>query len=89
MTIEKLTTGRWVATANVLETIKATDLVAITKRFLAGDFGELDAHDAELNEIAVHFGGRIHAVYTVGDQTYWIIRDEDEQTTTVLLPEDY
>ncbi len=95
MTIKKLTTGQWVITANVLERIAAADLAAITKRFMAGDFGELDDHDAELNEIAVHFGGQIFAEYQCdlypirGGQTVWIIRDADEKTTTVLLPEDY
>lgn len=59
-------------------------------RHLAGDWGDLDAHDKRENERAQGTGARLFSAYTVSPlNTLWIITEADRSSTTLLLPEEY
>ena len=59
-------------------------------RHASGDWGEVDSHDAEENEISLQNGLRLLSSYTTvtGDRL-WIITEADRSATTLLLPEEY
>jgi len=59
-------------------------------RHAAGDWGEVDSHDAKENEISLQRGFRLLSSYTTeaGDRL-WIITEADRSATTLLLPEEY
>ncbi len=59
-------------------------------RHLAGDWGDLDAHDWRENERALRTGARLFSAYAVSPlNTLWVITEADRSSTTLLLPEDY
>lgn len=53
-----------------------------------GDWGNLCAEDAALNNDALTYGGRLFSVYDLPEQSIWIITEADRSATTILLPED-
>jgi len=68
----------------------------ILSRHVCGDWGDVCAHDAKVNEDALKSGARILSAYTVAGIKLWVISDaawnEDpllRQVTTILRPEDY
>lgn len=90
----KFNPGEFVCTAACAGTVPIENLVAALKRHVAGDWGEVSAGDAKLNDAAVESGDRILSAYTATDGTkFWIITDaghkEGHNVTTALLPEDY
>jgi len=64
-------------------------------RHLRGDWGQIDAEDAELNNEALKDGSRLLSAYLLKDGTkIWIITEavgenEKREATTILLPEEY
>jgi hypothetical protein len=60
-------------------------------RYLAGDWGEMDAGDKHLNDVAIADpdGGRVFAAYKNDQWKIWIITEADRSTTTVLFPSEY
>jgi len=66
-------------------------------RYRKGDWGDTDAHDKRINDVAVETGDRIVAQYEVSGTEVWIISDPAwdrsipyvRQTTTILRPSDY
>lgn len=59
-------------------------------RHLAGNWGELDEHDRQMNEQALRYGGRLFSAYTTKQGVrIWIITESDHSATTILLPSDY
>lgn len=92
--MEKFETGKIYMTAGISESIEKSqpfaDFVARSlKRYVLGDWGELDKDDADLNDEAVKTGGRILAAYKQGDAKIWIITEYDRSCTTILYPEEY
>jgi hypothetical protein len=84
--------GRVVSTTGALEAFKATgeDPLAFLVRHSIGDWGEVDSHDEQENELSVKQGFRILSVYRLKDGTkFWIITEADRSYTTYLLPEEY
>jgi hypothetical protein len=82
--------GQVVITANALQTIPPNDYYRALARHAAGDWGELPAEDAALNDAALRDGdGRIFSAYGAGQFRFWIITEADRSVTTILLPEDY
>jgi len=82
--------GRTVITSNALERLNREDTDTGLRRHARGDWGEVCAEDAELNDLALKDGDRLHSVYHDRNQTmFWIITEADRSATTVLLPEDY
>ena len=54
------------------------------------DFGDIDQHDKEQNEYAIVNRLRVLSSYQLNDMTkIWIITDQYEHATTILLPEEY
>lgn len=59
-------------------------------RHVAGDWGELDEHDRQENELSLQEDFRILSAYRLRDGTkIWIITEADRSATTILLPEEY
>jgi len=55
-----------------------------------GDWGELDEHDRQENELSIREGFRILSAYrTAKGARLWIITEADRSSTTILLPEEY
>jgi len=60
------------------------------QRHRRGDWGELDEHDRQENELSIREGFRILSAYrTARDARLWIITEADWSSTTILLPEEY
>jgi hypothetical protein len=86
----KFPLGRVVITPAALDTLRIGDVVAAIRRHVAGDWGELDDHDRQVNDEALRKGYRLLSAYRDPDGTrFWIITEADRSVTTVLLPEDY
>ena len=82
--------GHIYSTPNALSRITNEDILLGIQRHQAGDWGDLDEHDRQANELALREGTRLLSVYHAGNGTrFWIITEADRQTTTILLPEDY
>lgn len=59
-------------------------------RHATGDFGDVDAEDAQLNRDAIMNGDRVLSAYTLSSgEKIWIITEADRSVTTILLPSDY
>lgn len=82
--------GQLRVTPGAAATVPLPEMLAALARHVTGDWGQLDAHDREVNERALAGGGRLCSVYqTQSGQRYWVITDAGHQVTTVLLPEEY
>ena len=90
MSAAKFPLGRLVATPNALEHIPNPDIMAALQRHLTGDWGDVDEHGREENELSLKEGFRLLSVYrSAAGVKFWIITEADRSRTTVLLPEDY
>ncbi|MFA6546167.1 MAG: hypothetical protein WCS99_17235 [Limisphaerales bacterium] len=90
MSAAKFPLGRLVATPNALEHIPNPDIMTALLRHLTGDWGDVDEHDREENELSLKEGFRLLSVYrSAKGVKFWIITEADRSRTTVLLPEDY
>lgn len=59
-------------------------------RHAMGDWGIVDAEDAQANRSAVRDGGRLLSAYELSTGVkVWIITEADRSTTTILLPSEY
>jgi hypothetical protein len=60
------------------------------RRHVTGDWGNLDEHDRQENELALKEGHRLFSAYqTSKGVRIWIITEWDRSVTTILLPSDY
>ena len=86
----KFELGRVVITRNALDTLSTEDVQRSLARHASGDWGDVDPHDRQANELALVDGSRIFSVYHARDgQKFWVITEADRSSTCVLLPEDY
>ena len=84
--------GAVVATPGALAVIGNAGQVPtdFLKRHAKGDWGDLDAHDKEQNEIALRDGSRLLSSYqTFKSETIWVITEADRSSTCLLLPDEY
>jgi hypothetical protein len=91
--------GRVVATPGALEALEQSgqSIWEFLTRHLAGDWGVVDAEDAEANNQALKDGSRLLSAYILDGaeaRKIWIITEaEDDQgnreATTALLPDEY
>lgn len=82
--------GTVVATAGVLDTIPAIDLLTALCRHEAGDWGQLCDEDWMANELSLVKGGRLLSAYaSSAGGLFWIVTEADRTYTTLLLPEEY
>lgn len=95
--IAKFSAGRVVATPGALEALSQSGQTPefFLGRHLAGDWGEVEAEDWQLNDQAVVDGSRILSAYrTLKGSKVWIITeavgdDDNRAATTILLPDEY
>ena len=83
--------GQLLTTPAALGALQAAGLtpLALLARHAAGDWGDLDLKDKQLNERALRDGGRLFSAYCLAaGSKVWIITEADRAATTVLLPED-
>jgi len=60
------------------------------RRHWRGDWGQLDEHDVQENELSLQQGFRLLSRYTLADGTaIYIITEADRSATTILLPSEY
>ncbi len=93
----KFTLGQAVATPGAIDALKAANQTPheLLARHLRGDWGELDAEDAALNDSALTDGSRLFSAYLLKTGTkLWCITEavsEDGQraSTCLLLPDEY
>jgi len=81
--------GQLVATRNALDCLSSEEIAVGLRRHASGDWGNIDAGDAQLNQDALGDGSRILSVYGDGDRRFWTITESDRSATTILLPSDY
>lgn len=62
---------------------------ALLVRHASGDWGELCAEDARLNDRAVRRGGSLLSAYTVGGVRLWVITESDRASTCLLRADEY
>ena len=58
-------------------------------RHWRGDWGDIDAEDAELNKQAIKREERLLSSYSTTMGRIWILTEADRSTTTILTPEEY
>lgn len=63
---------------------------ALLWRHAEGDWGNLEAEDRQLNDMALKDGSRIFSAYDLpsGDRL-WVITEADRSSTTILRPDEY
>jgi hypothetical protein len=84
--------GRVVSTGAAIRLMDGSvELAALLMtRHTAGDWGDIDSEDWELNDRALAMGSRLMSSYTLVDVgKIWIITEADRSVTTLLLPSDY
>ena len=83
--------GAVVATPGALDLLDRNGINASTylARHQCGDFGTIDAADAQENMTAIKYGSRVLSGYDVGAERLWIITEADRSVTTLLLPSEY
>ena len=82
--------GRIVATPNALSMLSNEEILRAIQRHQAGDWGDVDEHDRQENELSLKEGFRLFSVYHSAQRVkFWIITESDRSSTTLLLPEDY
>jgi len=84
--------GSLVATPGALKVIEASGQspADFLDRHVRGDWGDVSAGDARLNNAAVRDGERILSAYkTLKGERIWIITEADRSSTCILLPDEY
>jgi hypothetical protein len=88
----KFSPGTVVATPGVLDalTTSGDGPLAYLVRHISGDWGDVDEHDREENELSLQHGWRLLSAYTLGTGVkFWVITEADRSVTTLLLPSEY
>ena len=90
--------GQMMVTPGALQALEESgeSAVEFLRRHAHGDWGNLDAHDKQMNEQAIaheRFPGRrlrvLSAYQTKLGVKLYVITEHDRSYTTVLLPEEY
>ena len=82
--------GQLVATSAALLALKEAGQkpVDFLMRHAAGDWGEVDAEDCQVNDTALGDNGQLLSRYHLETGVeIWIITEADRSATTILLPE--
>ena len=88
----KFPAGQIVATPGALAALEihAVSPLQLLARHLNGDWGSVPVEDAQLNDEALHTGGRLLSSYPIGPDTrVWILSEADRSATTLLMPSEY
>ena len=88
--VAKFRLGHIVSTPNALEKLTPEDILTGIQRHQCGDWGDMDEHDRQENELSLQRGSRLLSVYhAINGTKFWLITEADRSVTTVLLPENY
>ena len=88
--IAKFRLGKIVSTPNAVEQLTQEDILIAIGRHQAGDWGDMDEHGRDENELSLKLGMRLWSVYHAANGVkFWLITEAERSHTTVLLPEDY
>jgi hypothetical protein len=72
------------------DALTQTEILTALRRHMAGDWGDVDEHDWQENELSLREGFRLLSAYhTDAGLKFRILTEADRSHTTVLLPEDY
>ena len=87
----KFEMGTVVATPGALAAIREAGQspADFLSRHARCDWGDVDEHDKEANEIALHDGRLLSSYQTLKGEKIWIITEADRSSTCLLLPSDY
>lgn len=88
----KFSPGQIVATPGALAAMEEhqCEPLSLLTRHLSGDWGALPVEDAQMNDQALQFEGRLLSCYPIGPDTkIWLITEADRSATTYLLPSEY
>ena len=91
----KFSPGQIVSTPGALAAMQEHGIspYSLLRRHLSGDWGNVPAEDAELNDQSLGVGeqaGRILSSYDIATGVrVWIITEWDRSVTTFLLPSEY
>ena len=90
MSAAKFPLGQVVITVGAKDVLHPEDVQAALSRHVAGDWGNVDEHDRQENELSIHQNLRLFSVYHDRSQVkFWIITEADRSATTILLPSEY
>ncbi len=93
MTAPLFPLGRVVATPGALSALEEhrTDALALLRRHVGGDWGEIPACDAKENERSLKHGWRVLSSYPIGEDggKVWVLTEATREATTILLPSEY
>ena len=90
MSIPRFLLGQCCITPGALDKLAQGDVFRALARHQAGDWGDLDEHDRQENEVSLRDGHRLFSVYrSATGVKFYIITEADRSLTTVLLPEEY
>ena len=65
------------------------DILIGIQRHQAGDWGDVDQHDRQANELALTERTRLWSAYRSAEGVkFWMITEPDRSVTTVLMPEE-
>ncbi len=86
--------GRLVATPGAIRDFAPALIAELLRRHLAGDWGDLDAHDVWANNQALRTGARLLSAYETPAGRCWVITEATDdsgvrRSTCVLRPRDY
>ena len=84
--------GQVVATPGALEALEQAgdSPAAFLKRHVTSDWGEVDEHNHQENDLSAQHGFSLLSAYAPSNGTkIWIITEADRSVTTLLLPSEY
>jgi hypothetical protein len=90
--IAKFALGQTITTPGALKVLAANGRAPaeFLDRHARGDWGQLSASDAQLNDAAIEYADRIMSAYDLADGgRVWVITEADRSRTCVLLPSEY
>lgn len=86
-----LEVGAFLATPGALRLLMLAGVEPqeLLRRYVTGDWFEMDAEDQLTNHEAVKHGARIFSAYKVSPtERVWVITEHDRSVTTILKPEE-
>jgi hypothetical protein len=87
---QKFEHGAIYITLGAQRALTEADVLTALARHLTGDWGELDDHDKQENELSLQRGSRLLSAYrSAAGDAFWIITEADRSMTTLLLPDEY
>lgn len=92
MTEQLFSLGQMVATPHAIDVLSQDNMTPLDliKKHVSGDYGQLCAEDAHMNEQAIENGDRILSVYhTSKGEKLYVVTEWDRSATTVLLASEY